>query len=93
MWNHTTAFGPTFASVLKSTIQGAESVGHALVHVWWNCMSVNAMNRLNYKCQSVNQASFLEREPTKVFLHGCHTLVYVPLLVNVHLYSGRLRVS
>ena len=48
-------------------------------------MSVNVMNGLHYKCQSVNQASFLEREPTKVFLHGCHTLrfVSVPVLVNV----------
>ena len=25
----------------------------------------------------VNQVSFLESEPTKVFLHGCHTLVSV----------------
>ena len=25
----------------------------------------------------------MEREPTKVFLHGCHTLVSVPVLVNV----------
>ena len=47
------------------------------------CMSVNAMNLLNYKCQIVNQASFLEREPTNVFLHGCHTIVYIPVLVNV----------
>ena len=50
---------------------------------WWKCMSVNVMNGLHYKCQSVNQASFLEREPTKVFLHGCHTLVSVPVLVHV----------
>ena len=46
-------------------------------------MSVNVMNGLHEKCQSVNQASFLESEPTKVFLHGCHTLVSVPVLVNV----------
>ena len=46
-------------------------------------MSVNVMNGLHYKCQSVNRASFLEREPTKAFLHGCHTLVSVPVLVNV----------
>ena len=46
-------------------------------------MSVNIMNGLHYKCQSVNQASFLEREPTKVFLRGCHTLVSVPVLVNI----------
>ena len=37
-------------------------------------MSVNVMNGLHEKCQSVNQASFLECEPTEVFLHGCHTL-------------------
>ena len=46
-------------------------------------MSVNVMNGLHEKCQSVNQASFLECEPTKVFLHCCHTLVSVPVLVNV----------
>ena len=46
-------------------------------------MSVNVMNGLHEKCQSVNQASFLEREPTKVFLHGCHTRVSVPVLVNM----------
>ena len=46
-------------------------------------MSVNVMNGLHEKCQSVNQASFMEYEPTKVFLHGCHTLVSVPVLVNV----------
>ena len=46
-------------------------------YIWWKCISVNVMNGLHCKCQSVNQASFLEREPTKVFLHGCHTLVSV----------------
>ena len=33
-------------------------------------MSVNVMNGLHDKCQSVNQASFLECEPAEVFLHG-----------------------
>ena len=46
-------------------------------------MSVNVMNGLHEKCQSVNQASFLKCEPTEVFLHGCHTLVCIPVLVNV----------
>ena len=46
-------------------------------------MSVNVMNGLHEKCQSVNQTSFLECEPTEVFLHGCYTLVSVPVLVNV----------
>ena len=46
-------------------------------------MSVNVMNGPHYKFQSVNQASFLEREPTKVVLHSGHTLVSVPVLVNV----------
>ena len=46
-------------------------------------MSVNVMNGLHEKCQSVNQTSFLECEPTEVFLHCCHTLVSVPVLVNV----------
>ena len=46
-------------------------------------MSVNVMNGLHEKCQSVNQASFLECEPTEVFLHGCHTRVSVPVLVNI----------
>ena len=46
-------------------------------------MSVNVMNGLHEKCQSVNQASFLECEPTEVFLHCCHTLVPVPVLVDV----------
>ena len=36
-------------------------------------MSVNVMNGLHEKCQSVNQASFLECEPAEVFLRGCHT--------------------
>ena len=45
-------------------------------------MSVNVINGLYEKCQSVNQASFLECEPTKVFRHGCHTLVSVPVFVN-----------
>ena len=38
-------------------------------------MSVNVMNGL--------QASFLKCEPTEVFLHGCHTRVSVPVLVNI----------
>ena len=46
-------------------------------------MSVNVMNGLHEKCQSVNQASFLKCEPTEVFLHGCHTRVSVPVLVNI----------
>ena len=56
---------------------------------WTNCAS-----------QSVNQASFLECEPTEVFLHGCHTRVSAPVLVNIScafildsfecLYSGKL---
>ena len=46
-------------------------------------MSVNVMNGLHEKCQSVNQASFLECEPAEVFLHGCHTRVSVPVLVNI----------
>ena len=46
-------------------------------------MFVNVMNGLHEKCQSVNQASFLECEPSEVFLHGCHTLVSVPVLVIV----------
>ena len=46
-------------------------------------MSVNVMNGLHDKCQSVNQASFLECAPIKAFLRGCHTLVSVPVLVNV----------
>ena len=50
---------------------------------WWKCMSVNVMNGLHEKCQSVNQTSFLECEPTEVFLHGCYTLVSVQVLVNV----------
>ena len=42
-------------------------------------MSMSVMNGLFfYRCQS-----FLEREPTKVFLHGCHTLVSATVLVNV----------
>ena len=41
-------------------------------------MSVNVMNGLHEKCQSVNQASFLECGPTEVFLHDCHTRVSVP---------------
>ena len=46
-------------------------------------MSVNVMNGLHEKCQSVNQASFLECEPAEVFLRGCHTRVSVPVLVNI----------
>ena len=46
-------------------------------------MSVNVMNGLHEKCQSVNQASFLKCEPTEVFIHGCHTRVSVPVLVNI----------
>ena len=47
-------------------------------------MSVNVMNGLHEKCQSVNQASFLECEPAEVFLRGCHTRVSVPVLVNLY---------
>ena len=46
-------------------------------------MSVNVMNGLHDTCQYVNQASFLVCEPTKVFLHSWHTLVCIPVLVNV----------